>query len=117
MSIGEKICTLRKENGWSQDELAEKIGGNGRHISRYENNKTVPSAEVIIRLAKALNVNIDYLLIDNVPRQAYGNPHDEVIEKVKSAGEFSTDDKKALIHFIDAIIAKNKLKSLASEIR
>lgn len=42
VTIGEKIKKLRKERGWTQGELAEKVGMKAQNISRYEKNKAAP---------------------------------------------------------------------------
>jgi transcriptional regulator with XRE-family HTH domain len=62
VSLGEKLKLLRKEKGWSQDELAFHAQIDGRQVSRYENDRVMPSIEVIIKIAKAYEVSIDYLL-------------------------------------------------------
>jgi transcriptional regulator with XRE-family HTH domain len=112
LSLGEKIVELRKEKGWSQDELAEKIEGGGRQISKYENNKTMPSAEVVIKLAEIFNVSVDYLLFDGIPKTPLKYKYQELLYKIKSLENISDEDSKALVTIIDAIITKNKLKKM-----
>lgn len=55
----------RKKLGWSQNDLGQKVGIHGRHVGKYENGRAMPNADTIIRIAKALNVSIDYLLLDD----------------------------------------------------
>ena len=69
MHLGNKIKELRKDKNISQDELAEKINIDGRQISRYENDKMNPSIEVLIKIAEAFNISIDYLLFDDIPKK------------------------------------------------
>lgn len=86
--IGERLAELRKDAGISQQELADKLSLTKFTISSYEREKTMPSDEIKIELAKIFNVSLDYLvgLIDepipykrresfinipqNIPRQA-----------------------------------------------
>jgi transcriptional regulator with XRE-family HTH domain len=112
LSLGEKIVELRKEKGWSQDELAEKIEGGGRQISKYENNKTMPSVEVIIKLAEIFNISADYLLFDGIPKIPLKFKYQELLYKIKSLEDITIEDNKALVTIIDAIIARNKLKKI-----
>jgi transcriptional regulator with XRE-family HTH domain len=56
MSLGKKLKLLRKEKRWSQDDLADHAGIDGRQISRYENDRVVPSVEVVVKIAKAYDV-------------------------------------------------------------
>lgn len=65
MTFGEKIYKLRKENGLSQEELAEKLKVSRQSISKWETDCGYPETEKIIKLAKIFNVTIDYLLIEN----------------------------------------------------
>ena len=66
--LGERICTLRKELGWSQVDLARKLSVTKQTVSNWENENIQPSIEMLIRLAKLLNVSTDYLLgLDDSP--------------------------------------------------
>jgi transcriptional regulator with XRE-family HTH domain len=57
--IAEKIKQIRTQKGFSQEELAEKTNLSLRTIQRVENGKSDPRGNTIIRIAEALNVNID----------------------------------------------------------
>ena len=61
-TLGQHIIALRKKNNFSQNELGKKAGTSGDLIGRYERDEVKPSIEVIIRIADALNVSIDYLV-------------------------------------------------------
>ena len=62
MPLPDQIKVLRKEHGWSQADLATRVGGDAGQISRYENGKITPSVDVVVRLAEIFDVNTDYLL-------------------------------------------------------
>ncbi len=66
MTFGEKIKTLRNEKGWSQDELAKKLGVNRRSISCYENGTSYPrTMERYQQLAELFDVEVNYLRTEN----------------------------------------------------
>ena len=66
MTFGEKIKTLRNEKGWSQDELAKKLGVNRRAISCYENGTSYPrTMERYQQLAELFGVEVNYLRTEN----------------------------------------------------
>ena len=66
MTFGEKIKTLRNEKGWSQDELAKKLGVNRRAISCYENGTSYPrTMERYQQLAEIFGVEVNYLRTEN----------------------------------------------------
>ena len=117
MSLGQRLKALRKENGWSQDELAYHAKIDGRQVSRYENDKVMPSIEVVIRMAKAYDVSIDFLLIDDAPRRPLTTPDDNgLIERLHDVQQLSEQDRQSLLHILDARVAKKRLKELAKEI-
>jgi len=117
MPISDRIKQLRKEHAWSQDELSQKLGSDGRQISRYENGKFLPSAEAIIKLAEVFNVSIDYLLLDDAPRKPLRLDDEQLFRKLQEIEGMSKEDRSSLLHIIDAIAAKNKLKALAENVR
>lgn len=51
MALGDRIRALRKEAGWSQAELAQRIGVDAGSVSRYESGRITPSADALLRLA------------------------------------------------------------------
>ena len=69
MPLGEHVKELRKEMGWSQSELADKVGTDARQVSRYENGRITPSLDVLVRIAEVFNVSLDYLVVEDVPRR------------------------------------------------
>jgi transcriptional regulator with XRE-family HTH domain len=116
MPLGERMKELRKQHGWSQGELAEKVGTDARQISRYENGRITPSLDVVARLAEVLNISIDYLVIEGaVPRPLHVADHG-LGERLGSLGELSEEDRASLLNVFDALVAKNRLKALAGDI-
>ena len=61
MSIGERICDLRKEMNLSQGQLAESLGITRQAVSKWENDLAVPDALKMIQLADILDTDIEYL--------------------------------------------------------
>lgn len=62
MTIGEKILNMRKARGWSQEELAERVGVTRQAVSRWESGSAKPDADKIIALCDLFGVSADYLL-------------------------------------------------------
>jgi len=60
--LKERLRQLRKENGLTQKELAEKIGVLNYRIYDWENGRSEPSLDDLVLLAQALDVSTDYLL-------------------------------------------------------
>ncbi|MBR2403731.1 MAG: helix-turn-helix transcriptional regulator [Lachnospiraceae bacterium] len=64
MKLSEKIIKLRKINGWSQEDLAERANVSRQAISRWEGGTAQPDATNILQLSKLFGVTTDYLLND-----------------------------------------------------
>jgi transcriptional regulator with XRE-family HTH domain len=62
VTMGEKILNLRKARGWSQEELADRIGVTRQAVSRWESNSAKPDADKLIALCREFEVTADYLL-------------------------------------------------------
>ena len=60
-SVGKTIATLRKEKGWTQVELAEKLQVSDKAVSKWEKDQTSPDTLNLIRLAEVLNTDMEYL--------------------------------------------------------
>lgn len=82
MKLSDKIIRLRKSNGWSQEDLAEKLNVSRQTISRWEGATAQPDATNILQLSKLFGVTADYLLNDE-----YESDNDlPKIKEVKSDG-------------------------------
>ena len=60
--IGDTISQLRKEKGWTQAELANKLQVSDKAVSKWESNKGEPSIEFLPILAQLFDVSLDYLM-------------------------------------------------------
>ena len=63
--VSEKIYTLRRKSGLSQEQLAEIIGVSRQAISKWEGGLSVPESEKLIAISEYFNVTLDYLLKEN----------------------------------------------------
>lgn len=64
MTLGQKIKHRRKELGYTQEELAQKTQTSQSYISRLEKDDFNASTQMIVNIAVALDMSIDYLLLD-----------------------------------------------------
>ena len=65
MTLAEKIVSLRKAHGWSQEDFAEKLNVSRQAISRWENGTALPDAQNVLQISKLFGVTTDYLLNDD----------------------------------------------------
>lgn len=64
--IGKFIAKCRKENGYTQASLAEKLGITDRAVSKWENGKNMPDASIMLELCGLLRINVNELLTGNI---------------------------------------------------
>lgn len=98
--LGARIKELRKKAGLSQDELSEKIGIDGKYLSRIEVGKRSPSLETLGSIADALQVEMmvlfDYLHHDNAETSPNG-----IADLTRTA---NSDELKLIHRLIKAVI-------------
>lgn len=71
MILADKIVRLRKKNGWSQEELAQKMNVSRQAVSKWESAQTVPELEKILQLGALFGVTTDYLLKDDMELEEF----------------------------------------------
>lgn len=66
MILADKIINERKKNGWSQEELAERLSVSRQSVSKWESAQAVPDLQKILKMAEIFGVSTDYLLKDEI---------------------------------------------------
>ena len=70
MILADKIVSLRKKAGWSQEELAEQLGVTRQSVSKWEGVQSVPDMDKVVQMSRLFGVTTDYLLKDEIEEQA-----------------------------------------------
>ena len=65
MELKDKLQLLRKQNGYSQEQLADKLGIARQTVSKWENGQTIPELNGLIQLSNLYGVTIDRMVKDN----------------------------------------------------
>lgn len=73
MILADKIIRLREKNGWSQEDLAEKMNVSRQAVSKWESAQTVPDLEKILMLGDLFGVTTDYLLKDEIESEEFSS--------------------------------------------
>lgn len=97
MILADKIINLRKKNGWSQEELANKMDVSRQAVSKWESAQTVPDLQKILQLAELFEVTTDYLLKDEIETEEFTSDSTENVKTItmEEANEYLTLRKKA----------------------
>ena len=79
MILAEKIALLRRQNGWSQEELADQLNVSRQAVSKWEGGTSIPDLDKILKLSALFEVTTDYLLKDELeqPDAAVPVPQEE----------------------------------------
>ena len=85
IEIANRLQKLRKENGYSQEELADKLGISRQAVSKWERAESSPDTDNLIILARLYNMSLDELLYDN-------ETNDEIRERTIDKTENNTKD-------------------------
>lgn len=62
MALSEKLYSLRKKSGLSQEQLAEQLSVSRQAISKWEAGQSIPESEKLIAISNYFNVSLDYLM-------------------------------------------------------
>jgi transcriptional regulator with XRE-family HTH domain len=106
MSFGNRIISSRKKRKVSQSDLALEIGVHPNVLGRYERDETIPSVEVAAKIAKALNISLDYLveLIDSELDRA-------ILTRMNDIACLTDHDQQQVFTVVDALVRDFKAKS------
>ena len=84
MELNERLYELRKNNNWSQEELAEKLDVSRQTISKWESNKAIPELEKLIKLSEIYNITLDELVKGEIPEDILKENSGKKFQKLKS---------------------------------
>ncbi len=69
MILADKIITLRKKAGRSQEELTSQLGVTRQSVSKWEGAQSVPDLDKVVQMSRLFGVSTDYLLKDELEEE------------------------------------------------
>lgn len=78
MTLGDKLSKLRKENNYTQEQLADVLGVSRQAISKWESNITYPETDKLVRMSKLFHCTTDYLLLEEDEMDTDGDQNDSI---------------------------------------
>lgn len=109
MILADKIIELRKKQGMSQEELAEKLGVSRQSVSKWEGAQSTPDLNRILQLAEIFSVSTDTLLKDSEELSAAAAP-------VQETAETEPPLRKVSMEEANSFLAANEKHSLRTAI-
>lgn len=107
MDLGTKIKNIRYNNNASQDEMAKILGINRNYLSRIETNKSLPTAEVLTRLAETFSISIDSLLGINLDGKEGATIKANKIKKITQCCSYLSNSELDFIINVVCVMSNN----------
>jgi transcriptional regulator with XRE-family HTH domain len=104
--FGQRLATIRKSKGWSQRELADKLGIKRELVDYYERRAPNPSLDFMQRAATALGVSVAELIGDETaPKKRSGGPEGRMRKLFEQASRLPRAQQEKIAAVIEAFIA------------
>jgi transcriptional regulator with XRE-family HTH domain len=110
-TIGQRAARIRKERGYTQVELAGKIGILQTLVTDYENDRLRLTAEMAVRFALALDVSLDELLHPKASKTNGRKPSRKVLRRLEQIEGLPGNQQSVLLKTIDTFLENEALKS------
>lgn len=108
----EKLRILRKNKGWSQGQLGQKIGADLQRVSKYERGVMLPTMELMVRIAKVFDVSVDFLIRDDKETAIGKIKNQELLHQLEEINNLPDEDQETVVSFLDAFIKRRKFEEL-----
>lgn len=112
--FGERLVKLRKEAGFTQQELGDEIGVSRRMIAYYESQSAHPPTHMLPAIAKALRLTTDELLGATPIKKQTRPGNSRLLRRLQQIEQLDASDKRQILQVIDAFIERGKLKKKVS---
>ncbi len=112
MPFPNRLSTLRKQRGLTQEGLSELIGITKTQVYRYENGSSQPTLDVIKKLSIALSVTTDQLIFEENERQA----DDSLVILMEGVSRLDSEEKFVIRELVEGILLKHEAKRLVQKV-
>jgi len=110
-SFGNRLKEAREAKGFNKDKFGKLVKIHYSQIGRYERNEASPSADVLKKMANALDVSTDYLMNGTTADLAAENIQDKtLINQFNRITELSEENKTVVSKLIDAFLFQQEMK-------
>lgn len=112
MSFSQRIVSLRKQRGLTQQGLSDATGIHVQQIKRYEAGSSLPTADALKKLAIVLHVTADFLLFEPGERE----PEDDMKLRFEAVAAMPEEDREVAKAVLDAMIVKSQVTQAVSRV-
>jgi transcriptional regulator with XRE-family HTH domain len=108
MHFAAQLVRLRKQRGWTQQQLSDALGLNLTQIKRYETGASQPLLEALKKIALTLSVSLDELVFGDAER----GPDEALKLKFEALRQFDPDERRIVEGVLDSLINNHQAKRL-----
>jgi transcriptional regulator with XRE-family HTH domain len=105
MIIGQRITSVRKQKSLSQSALGKLVGTSGDVIGRYERGEMTPSIEVVLKIANALEISLDYLV-----GQTSLEVDKQALHRLEDISSLPEEERKIVLQVVDSLLRDFKTR-------
>ena len=104
VALGKRIAQLRKEQGWTQQTLADELGVAQQTLAHYEGARLRLPASLLTRLVRLFGVGVDELIGDSVPGRAKRGPAPRLAQHIERIGQLSKLKQKFVMEMLETVL-------------
>ena len=112
LGFKETIIRLRKQRGWTQQQVADQVGISVAQIKKYEKGSSSPTLPIIAKLAVAFGVSADEFVFGDAHGPASHKLQAELLRRFELIAELPQKERDAVMLVLDSIIAKHRLREV-----
>lgn len=108
--FGARLAALRQERGWTQADLAKRMGVSVKNVTYYEREVANPTTRTLSKLATAFGVDPAVLLGSNPPKRAAAKPGppSQLEQRINALRELPREKQKVVLQVIDTFLRDAK---------
>ena len=112
LGFKETVIRLRKQRGWTQQQVADQIGISVAQIKKYEKGSSSPTLPIVAKLAIAFGVSADEFVFGDAHGPAAHKLEAELLRRFELIADLPPRERDAVLVVLDSIIAKNRLREV-----
>ncbi len=112
MNFPKRLLKLRKEQGYTQQSLADAVSMHVNQIKKYEAGSAQPTLSALIKMAQTLHVSLDEMVFEEGER----GPDEDLRLQFEAISRMTDDEKKVIKALLDGMIIKHQTQQMVSNL-
>lgn len=112
MAFKGTFLRLRKERGWTQQQVADQIGLSVGQVKKYEKGDSAPTLHILGRIAMVYGISTDTLVFEDGKSIAGAKLEPELLERSEKVAGLPKEENDAILRPIDSVTAKHTIRGV-----